>query len=163
MYIIYIWLILTCQLQDGKTLVNPRVEYRVAEAEQEKFDVKEQDQMYAEPKKRQFQHPRQSCQNQRGGDRGWRGAYPNGRSGHGGGRGMGSRYENGRGGGGGGGRGMGSGYENGRGGGGGGCGMGSGYENGCGGGGGGSPWATSPQLVEGEAARGMARGSPLRH
>ncbi|XP_048539338.1 uncharacterized protein LOC125518565 [Triticum urartu] len=121
---------------DGKTLVNPRVEYRVAEAEQEKFDVKEQDQMYAEPKKRQFQHPRQSCQNQRGGDRGWRGAYPNGRSGHGGGRGMGSRYENGRGGGGGGGRGMGSGYENGRGGGGGGCGMGSGYENGCGGGGG---------------------------
>ncbi|XP_037419038.1 uncharacterized protein LOC119283707 [Triticum dicoccoides] len=106
---------------DGKTLVNPRVEYRVAEAEQEKFDVKEQDQMYAEPKKRQFQHPRQSCQNQRGGDRGWRGAYPNGHSGHGGSRGMGSRYENGRGGGGGGGRGMGSGYENGRGGGGGGC------------------------------------------
>ncbi|XBI73856.1 hypothetical protein VPH35_067514 [Triticum aestivum] len=108
---------------DGKTLVNPRVEYRVAEAEQEKFDVKEQDQMYAEPKKQQFQHPRQSCQNQRGGDSGWRGAYPNGRSGHGGG--------------GGGGRGMGSGYENGRGGGGGGCGMGSGYENGRGGGGGG--------------------------
>ena len=40
-YIIYIWLILTCQLQDGKTLVIPRVEYRVAEAEQEKFDVRD--------------------------------------------------------------------------------------------------------------------------
>ncbi|XP_037419011.1 uncharacterized protein LOC119283661 [Triticum dicoccoides] len=121
------------QNMEGKSPVNPHEEYPLAEAEQEKFDVEEQDQRYAEPKERQFQRPRRSFQNQRGGDRGRRGAYPNGHGRHGGGRGMGSAYQNGRGGGGGGGyQGGGDEYQNGWGGGGG---YQGGYQNGSGAGG----------------------------
>ncbi|KAM3294798.1 hypothetical protein ACQJBY_037590 [Aegilops geniculata] len=108
--------------QDREAPVNPPEEYPSVQAEQEKFDMEEQDERDAEPKEQQFQHPRRSHQNQRGGGRGRRGAYPNGRGGRGGGRGMGGGYQNGRGyqGGGGGYQGGGGGYQNGRGGGGGG-------------------------------------------
>ncbi|KAM3294796.1 hypothetical protein ACQJBY_037590 [Aegilops geniculata] len=107
---------------DREAPVNPPEEYPSVQAEQEKFDMEEQDERDAEPKEQQFQHPRRSHQNQRGGGRGRRGAYPNGRGGRGGGRGMGGGYQNGRGyqGGGGGYQGGGGGYQNGRGGGGGG-------------------------------------------
>ncbi|XP_037428813.1 protein MLP1 homolog isoform X2 [Triticum dicoccoides] len=106
---------------DREAPVNPPEEYPSVQAEQEKFDMEEQDERDAEPKEQQFQHPRRSHQNQRGGGRGRRGAYPNGRGGRGGGRGMGGGYQNGRGyqGGGGGYQGGGGGYQNGRGGGGG--------------------------------------------
>lgn len=75
---------------DGEAPVNPPEEYPSAEAEQEKFeDGDYQEQRNVEPKDQQFQTPRRSYQNQRGGGRGTgRRGYSNGRGGRGG-RGMG--------------------------------------------------------------------------